>query len=589
MKMRCFALLLLLFCTSQIIAAEDNTWRDKIASDVMDRLMAGEEVEVIVAFTAQANLSMASQLRGKAAKGRFVYEQVQTVALESQKEVRQLLEVAGVKYQVFNIVNALYTKLDLALAARIAQQPEVANLQPNPWVMLDRPMPDLSLQSGSREEVEWGVEAIQAPSVWNLGYRGAGAVIGGQDTGYEWEHPTIQSQYRGWDGVEADHNYHWHDAIREISLLHEDSIVSPDNNPCGLDVNIPCDDHNHGTHTMGTMVGDDGGDNQIGVAPEASWIGCRNMERGYGSPASYIECFDWFLAPTDLDGLNPDPDAAPHVISNSWHCPEMEGCNPDNFALMEAAVDALRAAGVVVVVSAGNDGSECGTIQNPATIFPSSFTVGAINSVDTVANFSSRGPVIVDESFRLKPNVVAPGVGVRSAVRNGGYATWNGTSMAAPHVGGAVALIISAVPELAGEVEQIETILEETATPMPWEQDCDPFPGMMVPNAVTGYGKINVLAAVERALELVETTEVDDEDRWQVFPNPTNGVLWINGAMVEEPSPIRFFAADGRLVWSGNLRHTLESVDLGALPAGLYTYQIGVAGQAQVGRILIQK
>ena len=587
--MRCFALLLLLFCTSQIIAAEDNTWRDKIASDVMDRLMAGEEVEVIVAFTAQANLSMASQLRGKAAKGRFVYEQVQTVALESQKEVRQLLEVAGVKYQVFNIVNALYTKLDLALAARIAQQPEVANLQPNPWVMLDRPMPDLSLQSGSREEVEWGVEAIQAPSVWNLGYRGAGAVIGGQDTGYEWEHPTIQSQYRGWDGVEANHNYHWHDAIREISLLHEDSIVSPDNNPCGLDVNIPCDDHNHGTHTMGTMVGDDGGDNQIGVAPEASWIGCRNMERGYGSPASYIECFDWFLAPTDLDGLNPDPDAAPHVISNSWHCPEMEGCNPDNFALMEAAVDALRAAGVVVVVSAGNDGSECGTIQNPATIFPSSFTVGAINSVDTVANFSSRGPVIVDESFRLKPNVVAPGVGVRSAVRNGGYATWNGTSMAAPHVGGAVALIISAVPELAGEVEQIETILEETATPMPWEQDCDPFPGMMVPNAVTGYGKINVLAAVERALELVETTEVDDEDRWQVFPNPTNGVLWINGAMVEEPSPIRFFAADGRLVWSGNLRHTLESVDLGALPAGLYTYQIGVAGQAQVGRILIQK
>ena len=587
--MRYAALLVILFCAGQIMAAADFQWRDKIDPDIMTRLLAGAEVEVIVAFHAQADLRMARQIRGKVAKGQYVFQQVQTVANESQTVVRQLLNQADANYRTFSIVNALYTKVNLALAEQIAQRPEVANLQPNPWVMLDRPQQDLSLENNSRGVIEWGIESINATQFWDLGYLGEGVVIGGQDTGYDWEHPAIQNQYRGWDGEVADHNYHWHDAIREINLLHGDSIVSSDNNPCGLDVNVPCDDHNHGTHTMGTMVGDDGDENQIGVAPAASWIGCRNMERGYGSPASYMECFDWFLAPTDLDNLAPDPAAAPHVISNSWHCPPMEGCNEDNFALMETAVEALRAAGVVVVVSASNAGPECSTIQNPATIFSGSFTVGAVNDVDTVANFSSRGPVASDGSFRLKPNVVAPGVSVRSAIREGGYATWSGTSMASPHVGGAVALLISAVPELAGEVAQIETIFEETAFPMPVEQDCDPFPGMMVPNAVTGYGKINVMAAVERARQLVDNNDVGQEDLWQVFPNPTNGVLWISNSGLEYATSLRIFAADGRLVQASQLQNPLESVDLSSLPSGLYTYQIGVGERSQVGRVLVQK
>ncbi len=587
--MRYAALLVILFCAGQIMAAADFQWRDKIDPDIMTRLLAGAEVEVIVAFHAQADLRMARQIRGKVAKGQYVFQQVQTVANESQTVVRQLLNQADANYRTFSIVNALYTKVNLALAEQIAQRPEVANLQPNPWVMLDRPQQDLSLENNSRGVIEWGIESINATQIWDLGYLGEGVVIGGQDTGYDWEHPAIQNQYRGWDGEVADHNYHWHDAIREINLLHGDSIVSSDNNPCGLDVNVPCDDHNHGTHTMGTMVGDDGDENQIGVAPAASWIGCRNMERGYGSPASYMECFDWFLAPTDLDNLAPDPAAAPHVISNSWHCPPMEGCNEDNFALMETAVEALRAAGVVVVVSASNDGPECSTIQNPATIFSGSFTVGAVNDVDTVANFSSRGPVASDGSFRLTPTVVAPGVSVRSAIREGGYATWSGTSMASPHVGGAVALLISAVPELAGEVAQIETIFEETAFPMPVEQDCDPFPGMMVPNAVTGYGKINVMAAVERARQLVDNNDVGQEDLWQVFPNPTNGVLWISNSGLEYATSLRIFAADGRLVQASQLQNPLESVDLSSLPSGLYTYQIGVGERSQVGRVLVQK
>ena len=131
-------------------------------------------------------------------------------------------------------------------------------------------------------------------------------VAGGADTGYQWDHPALKSQYRGWLGSSADHNYSWHDAI------HSSSGV------CGADAPAPCDDNGHGTHTMGTLVGDDGAGNQIGVAPGAKWIGCRSMDGGTGTPATYTECLQWFIAPTDLSNQNPEPSMAPDVVNNSW-------------------------------------------------------------------------------------------------------------------------------------------------------------------------------------------------------------------------------------------------------------------------------
>ena len=164
--------------------------------------------------------------------------------------------------------------------------------------------------------VEWNIIKVKAPDVWAMGFTGQGVVIGGQDTGYQWDHPALINQYRGWNGTSADHDYNWHDAI------HEDA----GGNPCGYNSPFPCDDYGHGTHTMGTMVGDDGGANQIGMAPGARWIGCRNMDNGVGSPATYAECYQWFVAPTALDGSEPRPDLAPDVINNSWGCPPSEGC-----------------------------------------------------------------------------------------------------------------------------------------------------------------------------------------------------------------------------------------------------------------------
>ncbi|MGD1992194.1 MAG: S8 family serine peptidase, partial [Anaerolineae bacterium] len=261
----------------------------------------------------------------------------------------------------------------------------------------------------------------------------------------------------------------------------------------------PCDDHGHGTHTMGTMVGDDGGDNQIGVAPGAEWIGCRNMDRGYGTPASYIECFEFFLAPYPIGGdplTDGRPDLAPDVVNNSWGCPPSEGCDPDT---LRATVEAVRAAGILVVTSAGNSGPICGSVDDPPAIYEAALSVGATYASDAITSFSSRGPVTVDGSNRRKPDISAPGSGIRSSVPGGGYASMSGTSMAAPHVSGVAALLWSFAPHLLGDVAGTEILMERTARPRFTTQGCGGDGPSDVPNHVYGWGVVDALAAVEEA------------------------------------------------------------------------------------------
>ena len=582
------ALLLALFCFS----ATEGGWEQKIAPALLAELETGQSLEFLVRFKPQADLSRARKLPSKARKGQYVFEQTRRLARQTQGQAREILNSAQAPYRSFFVVNAIHCRGGLRLARQLAQLEEVDNLQPNPKVALDMPAPPPETAAlNFREGVEWGIAAIGADQVWSLGYTGQGVVIGGQDTGVEWGHPALKETYRGWDGASADHNYNWHDAIHNIDSLNGPPYL-PAANPCGLSTPVPCDDHNHGTHTIGTMTGstsDQG--TSIGVAPDAKWIACRNMERGYGSPASYIECFEWFLAPTNLAGENPDPEKAPHVIANSWSCPELEGCTPANFETMAAVVNTLKAAGIVVVVSAGNSGSECHTVSTPAAIFEHSFSVGATRQNDTIANFSSRGTVTVDGSGRLKPNVAAPGVGVRSSIRNGGFATYSGTSMAGPHVAGAVALIISARPELAGQVETIESLLESTARPMLSTQDCGGVPGMSVPNAVYGHGRIDVRSAVEAALEATPTKGTEQKGPIVASPNPVQQTLTLIAPRpFHQDQPLQLLDLSGRVVQSvvWPARTAQLQLKVQHLPNGVYLYRLGAKDQVHTGRLIKQ-
>jgi subtilisin family serine protease len=493
MKNRRFILLALSLAAFSALLTGQTDWRHKIDPSVLQRTNAGETTDFLILLTEQADVNEARFEPQKSKKGRLVFQKLVETAERTQGDILKLLQDDRVPHQSFWIINAVLVQGDKSLLEKLAPLPEVREIQSNPLLKMQEPAREST--TGERS-IEWNITGINADDVWTMGYTGSGAVVGGQDTGYDWDHIALKLKYRGWNNttMTADHNYNWHDAI------HKDTLTT---NPCGIDLLVPCDDDSHGTHTMGTMVGDDGLGNQIGVAPGAKWMGCRNMDQGYGKPSTYLECFQWFLAPTDLANQNADPLLAPDVINNSWYCPASEGCNAVNYSTMETAVNNLRSAGVVVVVSAGNSGSDCSTINNPPAIFPATFSVGASDASDVIADFSSRGPVAYNGQTYIKPDITAPGKGVRSSIPNDGYGSKSGTSMAGPHVAGVVALIISANPSLAGNVTQIENILESTARNKTTTQDCGSTPGTSIPNNTYGYGIIDAKAAIEKALTIL--------------------------------------------------------------------------------------
>lgn len=464
---------------------------DKIAPWVLEHTAGGAEAEFFVVLTTQADLTGAERLHTKAEKGRYVYETLWRTAQTTQASLLAWLKARGVEHRAYYIVNLVWVKGDADLARALAARADVARIEGNPRIQNTLPQterPFDTLLAAAPTAIESNITYVHAPEVWAMGFTGQGVVVGGQDTGYDWTHPALQTHYRGWNGTTANHDYNWHDAIHS------------EGGSCGPDSPVPCDDYDHGTHTMGTLVGDDGGTNQIGMAPGAQWIGCRNMDEGDGTPATYLECFEFFLAPYPVGGTpaQGDPSKAPDVTNNSWTCPPREGCS---WSTLQAAVEAQRAAGIMTVVSAGNGGSACSTVSDPPSIYAAVYTVGALNAgADTIASLSSRGPVTEDGSNRRKPDLTAPGISVRSCIPNGGYGTKGGTSMAAPHVAGAVALLWSAVPALKNQIEATEQLLNDNAFHIN-STACD---SSGWPNNIYGYGRLDVKAAVDAALASVK-------------------------------------------------------------------------------------
>ncbi|MEV4539905.1 S8 family serine peptidase [Asanoa sp. NPDC049518] len=412
---------------------------------------AGERLFVVL--SSQADLSGLPGGTGQAAltaRTTEVYHRLVAHADRTQADLRRDLSRWHLSYTPYYLVNGIEVHGGgPALRALLSRRSEVDR------VLLDQrlrplPAPALALRGGTSPAPtapQWNLTQIGAPAAWATGATGQGIVIGSSDSGVDGTHPALAPGFRGGD----------------------DSWFDP-----WLGTARPTDAGVHGTHTLGSAVGRGG----IGVAPGAQWVGCVNLARNMGNPAHYLDCLQFMLAPFPPDGdpfTAGRPDRAPQVLTNSWGCPSIEGCDRRS---LEPAVTALSAAGVFVVVAAGNTGPTCGSVADPPATYPSVLTVGGVDSAGTLAPSSSRGPAPggVD-----KPDVVAPGVDVVSALPGGRYGALTGTSMAAPHVAGVVALLWSANPALIGDVARTRQLLLGTAgPPASGERSCPSRAGGLV-------------------------------------------------------------------------------------------------------------
>ncbi len=456
-------------------------------------------------FTALQNMVFASQV----AQRNAVYDLLTIQTEQAQAELRGWLsgrlgtaEVGG--YQPFTIINAIAVDGSLESIINLAQRADVARLVANyplvqqwqddtmgddttgadPTVSQD-PTAPVQAAAVALDWSNWNIELVRADRVWNeLQIRGEGAVVAGFDTGVSFRHPALVKQYRGnLQNGSFDHNYNW---------FEPDSELYPDGNLGASLSNQPRDCSTHGTHTMGTSVGS-GNENgtQIGMAPGAQWIALPGicygtMPGGIRDDIGGIKAFQWLICPTDLSGRRQTANCAkaPDAVNNSWG-----SANPINDVL-RPAVQALRAMNIAPVFAAGNPRAGAGSIGTPANA-PEAITVGATDRNDFVAEFSGRGPSFY--AGEQKPELTAPGVNVKSSVESNWYENYSGTSMAAPHVTGLIALMVSAdlrdgVRDFT--VDELEKFMTSTAVDL----------GPTGPDDDYGYGRIDAYNAVRWVL-----------------------------------------------------------------------------------------
>ncbi len=439
---------------------------------ILDEIAAQGKANLFVKMADDADLNAAYAIQDRATRRTFVYETLTAHAAATQAPAIRYLQAQGVDYTSFWINNSIYIRgANQELVNQLAALDGVAYLRGDRVVRLDVLTPtaieDIPADAAPRA-IEWGVDRVNAPDVWATGNTGVGIVVANIDTGVRWTHDAIDGQYRGADG---NHNYDWWDP---------DGVYS-----------TPTDNNGHGTHTMGTMVGDDGGANQIGVAPGAKWIAAQGCDGVSCSSFDLTSSAQWIACPTDLNGNSPNCALAPDVVNNSWG-----GGGGDSW--YQTYVNAWHAAGIVPVFSAGNSGPFCNSLGSPGD-YSNVIGVGATNISNKLAYFSSKGPSAFGG---FKPNIVAPGEDVRSSWNSSdtSYADLSGTSMAAPHTTGAVALLLDDTG--SASYTDIVNALEGTANTSSlvapsFPRKCGGIRWFNYPNYIYGYGLIDVCAAVD--------------------------------------------------------------------------------------------
>ena len=421
----------------------------KIAPEVqaaIGSLQVGEMVTVIVTLRDQADLS---RIGGpdRPARLKGVITALQARANASQQALKALVETRRSQGRVGRatylwVLNGLSVTATQEVIQELAARPEVLSITPD----------EISIVPASplAAPPEANLSVVNAPALWSLGWTGQGIVVANMDSGVDVNHPDLAAQWRGGSNS-------WFD-------------------PYGQHPTTPADRSGHGTWTMGVMVGREAGGTAIGVAPQAQWIAVKIFNDQGGSTATAIhQGFQWLLDP---DG-NPNTADAPQVVNNSWSFGS-PGCNLE----FRYDLQALRAAGILPVFAAGNYGPSGSTSVSPAN-YPEALAVGATDNSDAMYAYSSRGPSACGETLTTYPDVVAPGVNVKTTDLYGLYYTTSGTSLAAPHVAGALALLLNAYPNLAAADQH--AALVNGALDL----------GSVGPDNSYGYGRLDVLAAYQ--------------------------------------------------------------------------------------------
>ncbi|CAG7709910.1 unnamed protein product [Allacma fusca] len=400
----------------------------------------------------------------------YLYDNLKRHADETQGNVLGLLSnlqtaESAVVRQLW-ITNQVYIKnANRQLVEELLKREEISKIEEEKLSPMVKPVSIVEHPLGYKPTAgeQWGILAVDAPTVWASGYKGKGVVIANIDTGVRGTHEALKDGFRRLNG--------WYDAENEEEE--------------------PVDDYGHGTHTMGTMVGRTNG---IGVAPEADWIACRACT-DWCSDAQFILCGQWAVCPTDNKLKNPRCDLAPHAISNSWHLSNGEDDLYDDVLATWIAAD------IAPIFAVGNLGSSCSSVNSPGDS-QLAVAVGATTSTNQLASFSSVGPTV---SGKIKPDIAAPGNSVLSAYNSNdrSYTTMSGTSMATPHVVGLTALLYNINANLT--VSDIRSVLTEGAKPgVLLGRTCGGTPDSEYPNNHYGHGIVSASASAERVNRMMK-------------------------------------------------------------------------------------
>jgi bacillopeptidase F len=432
--------------------------------DTLPRQFPGK-LRVLVDLSVQVDLDALGRRvahLGRRDRRRVVIDALGRVAQESQRELAPLLKRLQAEghvesYRGFTIVNRLLVVGSPPALHALAAHPAVASITEETQDSVRQSAQ--VVREGHARRRSWAIPAIRADSAWRLGIDGRGVVVGIIDGGASAAHEQLRGGLRRGDSA-------WYDPVN-FRRTPEDVMPG------------------HGTSVLSVAVGRNVASMTLGVAPGATWIACAGLPRGWYNSVHVTECAEWMLTV-----------GQPDVLINPWL---LAGASCDT--ALRSLVDAWRAAEILPVFAAGNQGPAPGTGGAPANyvgLYPggrAALSVGGITRRGTAFAASSRGPNACDGS--TYPLVAAPGEDVTAAfpLTTSAYVNGRGTSLAAGITAGAAALLLQRFPDAS--VAQLEDALRSSAVDL----------GASGPDNVFGYGRLYVPGAM-RALGRVfpETT-----------------------------------------------------------------------------------